>query len=189
MLTLFNIPIHEVCHKFDKNCIKTLKVWNFFVFCLFHFQFEIFKLKSCNYLFEEDYWTTNLFLVDSFQHSNLRSLSKFWQKLHETFENWKNLNFLSHSVSIWYIFIWKTALISSEKPTGQRIPAMLSVFNILIHEVYRKFDKNSIKTLKIEKFWNFCQLWCKFSFKKPHLYFHRTLLDNVFVPCWTFSTF
>ena len=27
-------------------------------------------------LFKKDYWTTNLFLVDSFQHSNLRSLSK-----------------------------------------------------------------------------------------------------------------
>ena len=34
-------------------------------------------------LFEKDYWTTNLFLVDSFQHSNLRSLSKIWQKLHK----------------------------------------------------------------------------------------------------------
>ena len=32
-------------------------------------------------LFEKDYWTTNLFLVDSFQHSNLRSLSKFWTKI------------------------------------------------------------------------------------------------------------
>ena len=48
-------------------------------------------------------------------------------------------------------FIEKTAIISSGKPTGQQIPAMLSVFNILIHEVYRKRDKSCKKTLKIEK--------------------------------------
>ena len=46
-------------------------------------------------------------------------------------------------------FIQKTTIISSEKLTGQQIPAMLSVFTILIHEVYRKFDKNSIKPLKV----------------------------------------
>ena len=27
LLTAFNIPIHEVCHKFDKNCMKSLEVW------------------------------------------------------------------------------------------------------------------------------------------------------------------
>ena len=35
---------------------------------------------------------------------------------------------------------------SPEKPIGQRISAMLSIFNILIHEVYRKINENSIKT-------------------------------------------
>ena len=44
-------------------------------------------------LFEKDYWTTNLFLVDSFQHSNLRSLSKIWQKLHKNVKNRKILEF------------------------------------------------------------------------------------------------
>ena len=53
-------------------------------------------------------------------------------------------------------FIWKTAIISSEKPTEQRSPAMLRVFNILIHEIYRKFDEICIKTVKIRKFWTFC---------------------------------
>ena len=60
--------------------------------------------------------------------------------------------FLHFQCQFEIFFIWKTAFISSEKPTEQRIRAMLSVFNILIHEVYRKFDKNSIKTLKIGKF-------------------------------------
>ena len=40
------------------------------------------------------------------------------------------------------LFILKTAIISSEKPTGQRVGALLSVFNILIHDIYRKIDKN-----------------------------------------------
>ena len=34
----------------------------------------------------------------------------------------------------------------SEMPTGQQITAMLSVCNILIHDIYRKIDKNCIKT-------------------------------------------
>ena len=36
--------------------------------------------------------------------------------------------------------IWETATIFSEMPAGQPISAMLGVFNLLIHEVYRKFD-------------------------------------------------
>ena len=35
-------------------------------------------------------------------------------------------------------FIWKTAISSSEKPTGQKTSAILSISNILIHEVYTK---------------------------------------------------
>ena len=30
---LTNIPIHEVCRKFDKSCIKTLKIGIILVFC------------------------------------------------------------------------------------------------------------------------------------------------------------
>ena len=46
----------------------------------------------------------------------------------------------------------ETAIIASEKPTGQQPSAMLSGFNIQSHEFYRKIDKNSIKTFKK---WNF----------------------------------
>ena len=38
-------------------------------------------------------------------------------------------------------FIQKTAIIPSEKPTGQQIFSSLNVFNNLIHEVYQKLDK------------------------------------------------
>ena len=60
------------------------------------------------------------------------------------------------------IFFKKNEFISLKNTIGQRIRALLNVFNILIHEVYRKFDKNCIKTLKIEKFWNFCHFFGNF---------------------------
>ena len=59
-------------------------------------------------------------------------------------------------------FIWKKAIIFSEKPTGQQMRAMLSVLNILINVVSQKFDKNCLKLLKIEKFWNFCHFGVNF---------------------------
>ena len=93
-------------------------------------------------------------------------------------------------VFFWYFryqfetfFIWKKAIIFSEKPTGQQMRAMLSVLNILINEVCQKFDKNCLKLLKIGKFWNFCHFWGQFSVTKPHLSLHRRLLENEFVPC------
>ena len=57
------------------------------------------------------------------------------------------------------------AIISSEKPIGQQISAMVSVFNILIHEIYRKYDKNCIKTLKIGIFF----IFGSFPFQKTAL--------------------
>ena len=80
-------------------------------------------------------------------------------------------------------FIWKKAIIFSEKPTAQQLRAMLSVLNILINEVRRKFDKNCLKLLKIRNFWNFCHFWCHFSVTKLHLSLHRRLLENEFVSC------
>ena len=77
-------------------------------------------------------------------------------------------------------FIWKKAIVFSEKPTMR---AMLSVLSILINEVCRKFDKNCLKLCKIRKFWNFCHFWVQFSGKKSILSFHRRLLENEFVPC------
>ena len=41
--------------------------------------------------------------------------------------------------------IGKQQLPFVNKSTGQQVSAMLSVFNILIHKVYRKFDKKCIE--------------------------------------------
>ena len=49
-------------------------------------------------------------------------------------------------------FSFKKPHLSLQNTIGQRIRAFLNVFNILIHDVYRKNDKNCIKTLKVEKF-------------------------------------
>ena len=95
----------------------------------------------------------NSFLVDPSKYSNLHSLSKMWQKIPKNSEKRKRFGiFVIFGVNLRFFFNWKTAIISSEKPTGQRTSAMLSILNIIIHEVYRKFDKNCLKTLKIGKF-------------------------------------
>ena len=80
-------------------------------------------------------------------------------------------------------FIQKIEIIFSEKPTGQLIRATLTVFNILVNEVCRKFDKNCLKLLKIRKFWNICHFWGLFFGTKSLLSLHRRLLENEFVPC------
>ena len=70
-------------------------------------------------------------------------------------------------------FSFKKPHLSLQNTIGQRIRALLNVFNIIIHDIHRKNDKNCIKTLKVEKFWNFCHFFGNFSFKKPHLYLQK----------------
>ena len=95
LLTLFNIPIYEVCRKFDKNCIKNF--WKILGFLSFSVSiWYIFHLENSHYLFGKAYWTTNSCHschVKRFQHSNPRSLSKIWQKLHKNVKNRKILEF------------------------------------------------------------------------------------------------
>ena len=76
-------------------------------------------------------------------------------------------------------FSFKKPHLSLQNTIGQRIRALLNVFNILIHDVYRKNDKNCIKTLKVEKFWNFCHFFGNFSFKKPHLSIKNTIGQRI----------
>ena len=76
-------------------------------------------------------------------------------------------------------FSFKKPHLSLQNTIGQRIRALLNVFNILIHDVYRKNDKNCIKTLKVEKFWNFCHFFGNFSFKKPHLSLQNTIGQRI----------
>ena len=43
MLSVLNILINEVCQKFDKNCLKLLKIGKFWNFCHFWGQFSVTK--------------------------------------------------------------------------------------------------------------------------------------------------
>ena len=101
--------------KIWQNLHKIWENWNFGFLVYFGANLMYFQLENRNYFFKKHYWTTNLFLVDSFQHSNLRSLLKIWQKLHKNFENWKTLGFLSFSVSMWNTF----QLENSNYPSGK----------------------------------------------------------------------
>ena len=88
--------------------------------------------------------------------------------------------FVTFGINLRPFSFGKKAIIFSEKPTTQQLRAMLSVLNILINEVCRKFDKNCLKLVKIRKFWNFRQFWGQFSGTKSHLSLHRRLLENEF---------
>ena len=143
-------------------------------------------------LFEKDYWTTNLFLVDSFQHSNLRSLSKIWQNCIKNFENWKILGFLSFSVSIWYIFhlenshyLFGRAYWTTNSCHSCHIKRFQHSNPRSLSKIWQKLHKN-VKNRKILDFLN--HFFVIFLLKN-RIYLFRILLDNEFVPCWTFSTF
>ena len=53
------------------------------------------------------------------------------------FEKWSFGLFVIFGVNLRFFFFSKTAIIATEKPTGQQNIAMLSVFNLLILEVLR----------------------------------------------------
>ena len=70
--------------------------------------------------------------------------------------------FVTFGVNLRY-FHYKTAVNSSGKPTRQHIFSLLTLFNVSIDEVGRKFGKKCIKLLKIEKFSDFCHFLCQFE--------------------------
>ena len=92
-------PTHSFVHPFkhfnppsltklEQKLHKNFENWVILGFFSFSVSIlDIFLSEHCIYLFIKDNWTTILFLDVGFQHSNLRSLSKFRQKMHENFEN------------------------------------------------------------------------------------------------------
>ena len=160
---------------------KNFEIWKILGFLSFSvWIWYIFHLENSHYLFGKAYWTTNSCHschVERFQHSNPRSLSKIWQKLHKNDKNRKILEFFFIIFGV--IFFWKNAFISLKNTIGQRIRALLNIFNIIIHDVYRKNDKNCIKTLKVKKIWKFCHFFGNFSFKKPHVSLQNTIGQRI----------
>ena len=115
------------------------KVWDFLFF--FGVSLRSFHLEKCNKFFGKNYRTINFFLVNPLKHSYRRSLSKLLEKMHEHFEKWKILGFLGFLVLIWDIFTEKTAMNSSEKPTGQHNFSLLPLFNVPIHKSVKRFGE------------------------------------------------
>ena len=104
-MTVFNIPIREVCRNFDNNCIRTMKIEKFCVFCLFRCQFQIFfNLKTAIISSKKTTGQQTRSLTTLFNIPIYEVCRKFDKNCLRTFENWKILFFLSFSVSIWYFF-------------------------------------------------------------------------------------
>ena len=145
----------------------------------FSVQFETFSFRTLQLSPQKSSLDDQSFLSWSLKHSNARSLSKLWRKIIKTLKIGNFWDFCHFLCQFEIFSIGKH--ISSEMPTGQRISAMLSVFNILIYEVYRKFDKNCIKTVKIGNFFGFLSF--------PVLIwdiFHPENCSYLFIKaCWT----
>ena len=117
-----------------KKCIKSLKFGKWWGFCHFRCHFEIFSFTKRQLSLRKNLPVNETFLSDPLKLSNPGRLSKLYQKMHKNFENWRVLGFLSFSVSIWDIVTKKkTTKNCSEKPTGQHICALLTLFNVSIH--------------------------------------------------------
>ena len=156
-MTVFNIPTSEVCRNFDNNGIKTLKIGKFWVFLLNSVAiWDFFNLKTS---------INSLKKAAGQQTCSLLTLSNF--PIHEVCQKFDK-NFMK-ILKIWKVWVfclfwcqfeifstWKPQLYLQKKTTGQQIRSLLTLFNIPIYEVCRKFDKNCIETLKIGKFWAFC---------------------------------
>ena len=131
-----------------------MKIENFEIFPFSMSIPEIFHLKSCIYR-STKHTGQHLFLVDPFQHSNLRSLLEMFKKICKKLWKLKNFGiFVNFGVKL-RLFHSKTETISSLKTTGQQTATLVNVFIIPIYGVCRNRDRNCIKTLKIGKFWVF----------------------------------
>ena len=139
LLILFNVTVGEVCPKFEKKTIKSLKSGKFWVFVIFCVNLRHFNFRDCNKLFTKAYWTTHAVLDGPFHCSISQSPTKIRKKINETFENWKILEFVSFLVSIQIFSFGKQQLSLQKSVLGQIFSAMLSMFQ---HSNPRNLSKN-----------------------------------------------
>ena len=75
----FNILVHKVCRYCGINWTKMMKKEKFWDFLIFDVNSRHFSFKNCIYR-STKHTGQHLFLVDPFQHSNLRSMLKISKK-------------------------------------------------------------------------------------------------------------
>ena len=148
-MNVFNNPIHGVCQNFEKICIKTLNIWDFFIY------------KTAETSSEKPTEQQIVFLLTLFNIPIREFCQKFHKKCIKTLKKGNIWDFCLFRCQFEIFFISKTANSASKKPTGQRIRAMFSVFNIPIFEVYQNVNTNCIKTLKLVKVRVFCDFRCQ----------------------------
>ena len=149
-LTLSSIPILKDYQKFGKKCIGYLEVESFEIFVNFGVNMRHFLSDHCNYLSIKHYWTTENFIVDPLKQFNSQICRNFKKNCIKTFKVEKFWVFCIFGVNL-SNFHLKTAINSSEKPTGQHTLSLLTLFNVAIYKERRKFEKKCIISLKIGK--------------------------------------
>ena len=112
-----NTVVHEVYRYFDKKW-KKKEFDNFSKFCLFRSRFRTISYRKTVFISFLSILDNTYFPCWPFSTFQLAKSVKNLEKMHEIFENWKFLGFLSFSVSIWDIFNQNIAIMSSLKTTG-----------------------------------------------------------------------
>ena len=145
---------------------------NFSKFCLFRSRFRtILLLKNCIYL-SSKHTRQHLFSL----------LTLFNVPIGEVCQK-----FVIFGVNL-RLFSVKKQPLCFRKRLLDNIPCtMLIVFNILVHEFFRKFDKNCLKMFKIWKFLVFFVIFGSFSFQKTDLYLQNDYWTTSFCLCESFQ--
>ena len=115
LIIVFNIPIYDLCQKSDQNCKITLKkeVLDFWLFSVSIS--DIFHSKNSKKTFSDNPTRQQtFFLINPFQLSNPRSLSKIWKKMQKNpLKVWKFWIRCLFRCQFERIFIGQSAITSS----------------------------------------------------------------------------
>ena len=187
-LRRFTILFHEAYRYFDKNWSKMVKIRKFSKFCLFRCHFRtvfVWKTAFISFLSILD---NTYFPCWPFSTFQLTKSVKNWKKMHEIFENWKLLEFLSFSVSMWdffqiknrhYLFgnaYWTTNLYHVDR-FQHSSPRIRS-------KIWQKLHKN-VKNLEIFGF--LCHFWVFFFPKNRICLFINDHWTTSFCLCESFQ--
>ena len=156
---VFFAPKH--CHSILKKayCIaRFFKFWTLLgtrtfesFWCFDHFQIRAYFFQKKIIYFVEKPTGKQIPLLNCFKNLTSKivlKLSEIWQK---------KFRFDFFGVKLRHISIEIHLL---KEPTRQWIQLLLNGSKVLIHKIFRKFDK---KCIKVESFWNFCSFWDEFG--------------------------
>ena len=139
--------------KLHINCKKT-RCWTFSIFRLIWSHSAVFlKQKAAIYPSNNVLYCFCFFVLTVLELTTkaLRNLFRHCIKTTKTF------SLLTFSESICGVFHYKLYLSLNKSSRKRGVLPLFRAFNILVHEIYRQFDKSCMKV------WKFCLFQCQFD--------------------------